>query len=191
MPALKNARHESFCQNMILHKDNATKSYIEAGYSAQGHAAIVSASRLLSNNKIKNRIDELKSKIDERYESEPIVYINPYLKCCLLDKYGSKVEVTKIIESIITKMITESISIDDVIIRKPIDQMTRYELLLNSGGKCQLCGSMPNKENDIMLHVDHVVPVTKGGQNTKSNYQVLCGACNISKGNRYSINHGN
>ena len=33
-------------------------------------------------------------------------------------------------------------------------------------------------------HVDHVVPVSKGGTNEEANLQLLCEACNMKKGNR-------
>lgn len=38
------------------------------------------------------------------------------------------------------------------------------------------CGASEN------LQLDHVVPLSKGGDNTLRNAQVLCGPCNQSKG---------
>lgn len=43
---------------------------------------------------------------------------------------------------------------------------------------CFKCFSFEN------LQIDHIVPVSLGGKSTKSNVQVLCRACNTSKGNR-------
>ena len=48
------------------------------------------------------------------------------------------------------------------------------------GPKCRGCG-MEHYEN---LEIDHVVPKSKGGQDTYGNYQLLCGNCNRIKGNR-------
>jgi len=48
------------------------------------------------------------------------------------------------------------------------------------GKVCNACG-MSHYEN---LEIDHVVPKSKGGQDTYSNYQLLCGNCNRTKGNR-------
>lgn len=51
------------------------------------------------------------------------------------------------------------------------------QLLENAGYKCQEC---ENREN---LTVDHIVPITRGGTNDVSNFQILCRSCNASKGN--------
>lgn len=43
---------------------------------------------------------------------------------------------------------------------------------------CQYCGrSAP----DVELHVDHLVPVARGGQNSKINLLASCADCNLSK----------
>ena len=47
---------------------------------------------------------------------------------------------------------------------------------------CQICGKyMPD---GVGLHIDHIVPVSKGGKTVPSNLQVLCSKCNGSKSNR-------
>jgi 5-methylcytosine-specific restriction enzyme A len=49
------------------------------------------------------------------------------------------------------------------------------------GFACLMCG---RKEPEITLTVDHVVALTRGGQNCARNLQALCGSCNSSKGTR-------
>ena len=44
--------------------------------------------------------------------------------------------------------------------------------------KCAYCGAYEP------LHRDHIVPVSKGGNNTKSNIQGLCCKCNLRKSNK-------
>lgn len=47
---------------------------------------------------------------------------------------------------------------------------------------CQICGKyMPD---EVGLHVDHIVPVSKGGKTIESNLQVLCSKCNGKKSNK-------
>lgn len=50
--------------------------------------------------------------------------------------------------------------------------------LINKNSICVYCGT------NIKLHIDHIVPVSKGGENKESNIQILCSRCNFLKGNK-------
>lgn len=53
------------------------------------------------------------------------------------------------------------------------------EVVFERDGKiCARCGSTEN------LQIDHVYPVSRGGTNELDNLQVLCGTCNLKKGNK-------
>jgi len=56
MPKLNNARHEIFCQEYLIDL-NATQAYIRAGYKAKDAASM--SSRLMTNDKVRARVDEL------------------------------------------------------------------------------------------------------------------------------------
>lgn len=44
---------------------------------------------------------------------------------------------------------------------------------------CQICGKyMPDC---VGLHIDHIIPVSKGGKSVESNLRVLCSVCNLRK----------
>ena len=47
---------------------------------------------------------------------------------------------------------------------------------------CKYCGVSVAAEPHLLLEVDHIVPVSKGGLTTESNLQTLCWRCNRSKG---------
>lgn len=54
-----------------------------------------------------------------------------------------------------------------------------WELLKEQYGyRCPACGK---REPEIKLTIDHVIPIAKGGVNTISNIQPLCGNCNSKK----------
>jgi 5-methylcytosine-specific restriction endonuclease McrA len=60
----------------------------------------------------------------------------------------------------------------------PID--LRAAVLLRDNGRCVRCGA------EERLHIDHIVPFSKGGPTTLANLQTLCQTCNLSKGARVS-----
>lgn len=47
---------------------------------------------------------------------------------------------------------------------------------------CKHCGISTHKEPHLLLEIDHVIPVSKGGQTMESNLQTLCWKCNRTKG---------
>lgn len=54
----------------------------------------------------------------------------------------------------------------------------RYQVLKRAKYRCELCGA---HEDQIALHVDHIVPRAKGGSDDISNFQALCLTCNTNK----------
>jgi len=46
---------------------------------------------------------------------------------------------------------------------------------------CVACGRSPATHLGVVLHVDHVVPWSRGGLTVLPNLQTLCGTCNIGK----------
>lgn len=57
-----------------------------------------------------------------------------------------------------------------------IPEDVRFEVWRRDEGKCAKCGSQKG------LEFDHIIPFSKGGSNTARNIQLLCEACNRSKG---------
>lgn len=47
---------------------------------------------------------------------------------------------------------------------------------------CRICGLSVEQEPHLLLEIDHIVPVSKGGLTTEDNLQTLCWRCNRSKG---------
>ena len=59
-----------------------------------------------------------------------------------------------------------------------ISGSTRYNVLKRAKYRCELCGA---HESQIALHVDHIIPRSKGGPDDLSNFQALCQTCNTNK----------
>lgn len=49
---------------------------------------------------------------------------------------------------------------------------------------CQNCGLSTTQEPHLLLEIDHIIPVSKGGLSVPSNLQTLCWKCNRTKGNK-------
>lgn len=65
--------------------------------------------------------------------------------------------------------------------RKSISKKTRFEVFKRDGFCCQYCGkSAP----DVVLEVDHIDPVSKGGADELLNYVTACRDCNAGKSDR-------
>ena len=68
--------------------------------------------------------------------------------------------------------------------RKLMTSTLRYEILERDGFRCQICGR--SAQDGVILHIDHIKPVSKGGKTDPSNLRVLCAECNLGKGARYT-----
>lgn len=50
---------------------------------------------------------------------------------------------------------------------------------------CKICKISTNDEAHLLLEVDHIKPVSKGGQSIEENLQTLCWKCNRTKASKY------
>jgi len=57
----------------------------------------------------------------------------------------------------------------------------RFNILERDGFKCRYCGRSPRIDKDVILHVDHIHPVSKGGSWYESNLITACQECNLGK----------
>ena len=86
------------------------------------------------------------------------------------------------------RSINRSIRIPDVIILTKYDKLharemvfNRRNLFLRDENVCQYCG---NRCKTMDLSIDHVIPRSRGGQNTWLNCVTACLPCNVRKANR-------
>lgn len=57
----------------------------------------------------------------------------------------------------------------------------RYEVLRRDRFRCVLCGASPATDVHCDLHVDHIVPYSKGGKTAAENLRTVCKQCNLGK----------
>jgi hypothetical protein len=63
-------------------------------------------------------------------------------------------------------------------LREPISKKLRFEVFKRDAFKCHYCGNHPPT---VILEVDHITPVSKGGTNNIDNLTTACFGCNRGK----------
>ena len=67
----------------------------------------------------------------------------------------------------------------------------REKIKVRDRFSCQICSLSTAKEANLLLEIDHIIPLSKGGITSEENLQTLCWRCNRSKGAKYSISMNN
>ena len=67
--------------------------------------------------------------------------------------------------------------------RRKMNSSLRYKILKRDSFRCVICGQ--SASDGIVLHIDHIKPIAKGGLTTPENLQTLCSECNFGKGTDY------
>ncbi len=49
---------------------------------------------------------------------------------------------------------------------------------------CKLCNISTRTERNLLLEIDHIIPLSRGGFTTEANLQTLCWRCNRTKGSK-------
>lgn len=66
------------------------------------------------------------------------------------------------------------------VVRKTYSPDTRKLIYLNAHGRCELCGRKILLED---MSIDHIKPLSMGGEDDVSNLACACFSCNVLKGN--------
>ena len=70
--------------------------------------------------------------------------------------------------------------------RREISDRQRFRILVRDGFRCKACGASPLKEPGVELHVDHILPWSKGGETVDENLECKCKQCNLGKSNAFN-----
>lgn len=66
---------------------------------------------------------------------------------------------------------------------RDINERLRFQVLKRDNFNCVCCGKSPATNSNVELHVDHIIPWSKGGETVIENLQTLCSKCNLGKSN--------
>lgn len=81
------------------------------------------------------------------------------------------------------RRVSQSVAHDVSRERSLMSASLRYDIMKRDGFKCTICGR--SQADGVKLHVDHILPVSKGGLTTPSNLRTLCQDCNLGKSDKY------
>lgn len=123
----------------------------------------------------KNLLEELREANTQlRYERNKEQIEKDKVKAKLLEK-KKKREIEKLA---LQELIDEGEIFPEANKRPPIPKDVVDTVWNRDGGKCVYCGSNEN------LHLDHIIPFSKGGDTSVENLQLLCQKCNLEKSNK-------
>lgn len=65
--------------------------------------------------------------------------------------------------------------------------LLREKIKMRDNYTCRICGATIDNEKNLLLEIDHIVPLSKGGMTTEDNLQTLCWKCNRKKGSKIEL----
>lgn len=101
----------------------------------------------------------------KKYPEKKLAYGRKYRK-----KYREKIRFQKRIQES-RRIALKRTTADGTITTKAIE-----DLFLKQGGRCKKCSCLLKK-----YHIDHIIPISKGGKHSIKNIQLLCPMCNMKK----------
>lgn len=69
--------------------------------------------------------------------------------------------------------------------KREFSERLRFRILVRDGFRCGACGASPLENRGTELHVDHIVPWSKGGETVPENLATKCSRCNLGKGDAF------
>lgn len=128
------------------------------------------------NKKFCNKCNSIKS-LDNFHSNAS------YCKKCVSNRFKKYYIDNKI--SIVQNVAKRQRNLDKKLSKKEV-----IEIFARDNYACKKCG-MTNDEHEIAwgtrLHLDHIIPFSKGGLTEVNNLQLLCISCNSSKSNKLPV----
>lgn len=153
----------------FLDKAVSEAKYFRAKYNE------CSSELTMSQIESKNLLEKLREANTQlQYERNKEQIEKDKIKAKLLEK-KKKREIEKLA---LQELIDEGEIFPEANKRPPIPKDVVDTVWNRDGGKCVYCGSNEN------LHLDLIIPFSKGGDTSVENLQLLCQKCNLEKSNK-------
>jgi 5-methylcytosine-specific restriction endonuclease McrA len=122
-------------------------------------------------------------KLDASYRPIEVIDALEALVLCLMDKAAAIENYTRDVRSATQKFKLPSVIVLKKIVKFKLTGLAcnRANVLWRDKHKCQYCNV---HHDDRQLTLDHVIPKSRGGQNSWTNIVTACKDCNQKKGNK-------
>lgn len=123
--------------------------------------------------------------IDSIQKNKPVfrfLYISPAGKNQREFKITITTEIIKNIQSEISYKLNKTSQIKSQ--RNAMNNDLRNAIKKRDNYTCCICGNSIYNEPNLLLEVDHIIPISKGGKTEADNLQTLCWRCNRIKSNK-------
>lgn len=206
----RNAQNQPFkylCKYFNIKADESTLSSFE---EVLNNFSAVEQGKILLDNQKKEILNNLwrevpfliktfsKKKFERRLGFQKIDFSNIYFPKFIFSYISSGgnssmyTEITLDIENLNKFIIylSEIIKFKKSIIgqRTLMTSKLREKIKKRDNYTCQICGNSVFKEKNLLLEIDHIKPLSKGGITSEENLQTLCWKCNRTKGTKYEEN---
>ena len=89
--------------------------------------------------------------------------------------------ITELINRLESKLTTQALAKEQ---RALMTSKLRTQVKERDNYTCCQCGNSTHAEPNLLLEIDHIIPIAKGGLTKEDNLQTLCWKCNRSKGSK-------
>ena len=91
----------------------------------------------------------------------------------------SEENISELIKQLENKLTTKALAQEQ---RALMTSKLRLQIKERDNYTCCMCGNSTHSEPNLLLEIDHILPISKGGLTIEDNLQTLCWKCNRSKG---------
>lgn len=91
------------------------------------------------------------------------------------DRNNERNEISNFVDEVMPMQVFSHMTKRDIGLR------LRFLVMKRDNFKCCICGRSPATTPGLELHIDHIIPWSKGGETVIDNLQTLCSDCNLGK----------
>ena len=122
------------------------------------------------------------SRLDKYTPEFVMIYTSPAGRSSLTSEYVFNAKKTGELYNVVLAKIKQQST--KKMQRSKMTSELRESILRRDNWTCQKCGNSVYNEPNLLLEVDHIIPIARGGKTEPKNLQTLCWKCNRNKSDK-------